>query len=501
MLSIQTSDVVTDAIQNPSHRSPTAVPTVQITPSTPIVRGRISSRYPSNLGKGEPGRVPLHRRGKSRTYERLEDLLREAGYKETRVFTPESERAEARAEERRAQRAGSLRGGVDAFVGFLAGWIPGAAKNGEDTDPRSTNTSGDEDSLHEVRQSSMPPSPLAHKRPGTPDSLHSIAVRNAPRYSSASPRVRLHQLPGEHALPHPTRQTLRHQLSATSSLRQYAQVSAARSHLRHMASAPHMPKPSSKASSIRRKPISSISEHSNRLSSSAAASSTQLLAPYSLTSYLQRAPTAPGEVTTVRVFCRSAPASRSSSRAGERLNRATNATDRGFRGVPRKNRNGKGKDKEDFLPSLADNQLEGERWDVQWVNGKRLSISGSSDIPPDTDSSDDDGELDLARLLVPAKRQNSIRSLRKHLHRTESLKALRHQANYHRALDSWAYEDDDDGLSSNRASTRERRLSRRQSMDEDSEYGYEAMGLPGFDQVGAKRRRGLPVWSLGGGGR
>lgn len=423
--------------------------------------------------------------------------MREAGYKETRVFTPESERADARAEERRVQRVGSLRGGMDAVVGFLAGWIPGAAKYGENGDQLSANTSGDEDSLHEVRQSSMPPSPLAHKRPETPESLHSIALRNTPRYSSASPRVRLHQLP-EHTLPHPTRQTLRHQLSATSSLRQYAQVSAARSHLRHMASAPHMPKPSSKASSLRRKPISSAS--ANHLTSSATSSKTQLLAPYSLSNYLQRAPTAPGEVTTVRVVCRSAPASRSSSRLGERLSRTTNGTDRGFCRAPssRKNRNGKGKDKEDFLPSLADIQLEGDRWDVQWVNGKRLSISGSSDIPPDTDSSDDEGELDLARLLVPPKRQNSIRSLRKHLHRTDSLRAIRHQASYHRALDSWA--DDEDGLSSNRAaSIRERRLSRRPSMDEESEYGYEAMGLPGFDQVGAKRRRGLPVWSLGGG--
>ena len=349
----------------------------------------------------------------------------------------------------------------------------------------------------------MPPSPLANKRPGTPDSLHSVAIRNTSRYSSASPRARLHQLP-EHSLPHPTRQTLRHQLSAASSLRQYAQVSAARSHLRHMASVPHMPKPSSKAPSLRRKPLSSLTDQSHRISSSAATSSTQLLAPYALTNYLQRAPTAPGEVTTVRVVCRSAPASRSSSRLGERLSRTTNGSDRGYRRATssRKNRNGKGKDKDDCLPSLADIHLEGDRWDVQWVNGKRLSISGSSDLPPDTDSSDDDGELDLARLLVPPKRQNSIRSLRKHLHRTDSVRALRHQTSYHRALDSWAYEDDEDGFSSNRAaSTRERQLSRRQSMDEDNEYGYEAMGLPGFDQVGAKRRRGLPAWSLGGSGR
>ncbi|OBZ78146.1 hypothetical protein A0H81_02364 [Grifola frondosa] len=102
-------------------------------PHTPP-RGRASSRYPVSLAKGDPGRVPLHRRGTSKTYERLEDLLREAGYKETRVFTPEMERAEAQAEERRKQRAiwrareASLREGVGAVVDFFAGWIPGTSR-------------------------------------------------------------------------------------------------------------------------------------------------------------------------------------------------------------------------------------------------------------------------------------------------------------------------------------------------------------------------------------
>lgn len=65
-------------------------------------RGR--SAYPAHLARaGEGPRVPLHRRGTSQTLECFEDLLREAGYKETRVFTPESERAEAAAETRRKQ--------------------------------------------------------------------------------------------------------------------------------------------------------------------------------------------------------------------------------------------------------------------------------------------------------------------------------------------------------------------------------------------------------------
>ncbi|KAK2463822.1 hypothetical protein APHAL10511_004127 [Amanita phalloides] len=92
-------------------------------PCTPPPRpSRSSTRYP------DLGRVPLHRRGTSQTYERLEDLLREAGYKETRVFTPEGEHEDGTYHEddlpsaRRSK--GGVREGVDAVVGFLSGLLP-----------------------------------------------------------------------------------------------------------------------------------------------------------------------------------------------------------------------------------------------------------------------------------------------------------------------------------------------------------------------------------------
>ena len=92
-------------------------------PSTPPPRpSRSSTRYP------DLGRVPLHRRGTSQTYERLEDLLREAGYKETRVFTPEGEHEDGTYHEDDSPAArrskGGVREGVDAVVGFLAGLLP-----------------------------------------------------------------------------------------------------------------------------------------------------------------------------------------------------------------------------------------------------------------------------------------------------------------------------------------------------------------------------------------
>ncbi|KAJ7054359.1 hypothetical protein C8F01DRAFT_1259642 [Mycena amicta] len=80
-------------------------------PTTPPSRPR--KNYPDAIG-----RVPLHRRGTSKTYERLEDLLREAGYKETRIFTPETDRAAT-------QPDGAKSPTISAqVVGFLSHLVP-----------------------------------------------------------------------------------------------------------------------------------------------------------------------------------------------------------------------------------------------------------------------------------------------------------------------------------------------------------------------------------------
>lgn len=104
------------------------------TPPPPRTPPRGRSRYPSSLTH-DGSRVPLHRRGTSNTYERLEDLLKEAGYKETRVFTPETERhrGHERIPEEARQSDGKLRNGVDSVVGLLAGLVLGQA-HGQPTD-------------------------------------------------------------------------------------------------------------------------------------------------------------------------------------------------------------------------------------------------------------------------------------------------------------------------------------------------------------------------------
>lgn len=509
---------------------------LELQPSTPP-RGRASSRYPVSLARGEPGRVPLHRRGTSKTYERLEDLLREAGYKETRVFTPEAERREAQ----EAARKGSMRGGMDTVVGYIASWMPGAGKGASPSTPTARPQAPVRQVHEPMARRSLPASPLAHKR-----DLHHDGFARAPSPLSISPSASAttiasmrshisdgtegHIVPyrnvvhGIQPLPH-----LRPQSSMSSNLRTYAQVSAAQGYLRHMASAPNMPKylPSTRDGSVSRMSriphdgahpmptrwLESVSKavagtghprahiggpqsarHSSRPSSRAsrpkrdpkfALGQTRSVsgAPPGLMTYLSPAGKAPGAVSTANVVCRSAPASRSSSRVGERRSGAL----KGWALAEVTNRAGKKlrrQSKCDGVPVLASTCVENDEWSTHWVDGRRvpLSLSGAQDGLrvdndfEDDDDDDDDAELDFARLLVPPKRQYSIQSLRRHIHRS--------QTNLREQRDLWG---DDDGYG-----TQSR--SRRESIDDEDGHGWEAMGAPGFGN--AKRRRGLPgAWA------
>ncbi|EMD31888.1 hypothetical protein CERSUDRAFT_127065 [Gelatoporia subvermispora B] len=509
-------------------------------------RGRSSSRYPSTLAKGEPGRIPLHRRGTSKTYERLEDLLREAGYKETRIFTPETEHAEAE-EERKNARVSSVKEGVDAVVGFIAGLMPGSSKN-ETPSERSHQKAQDrpESTMHHHSHS---PSPQVQAR--NIDGARRLHDSVSPSLSASTTTIAsMHSYTssssyGGHALvqkppPQPQR-VLRPQASTQSNLRTYAQVSAAQGYLRHMASAPNIPRrlgssrgqssehmsvylndtstpalPTSWLDSVTKAVLKSphlgahvggplpsrpasrqsgraarsgksrflLSDQTNRPS---AAGRSVTGVPAGLTSYL-RVETAPGAVSTARVTCRSAPASRSSSRVGERQRFGSV---RGKAGQRRTSRAGK----PDGVPILASTLVENDAWSMEWIEGERVATTSQGRsyhqalaAEVSEDESDDEGEIDLARLLVPPKRQYSIQSLRKHLHHNQRREDARPQPR------PW----DDDGLP---AVTKGR--NRRGSIEGDAHaYGWETMGVPGFDRTRSKRRREIPGgWGTLTGGR
>ncbi|TFK43953.1 hypothetical protein BDQ12DRAFT_709610 [Crucibulum laeve] len=158
--SLSPTDSLPTLIQSTSNMSNSSSSPPQ--PTTPPRPSRSRTRY------GDIGRVPLHRRGTSKTYERLEDLLKEAGYKETRIFTPEGERTEAAAQHNASaksigmqeERRSSMRDGVGAVVGFLAGLMPGT------TVSRPTSAMG----LHDAPEDDFlrPPSPRAYSPPGSP---------------------------------------------------------------------------------------------------------------------------------------------------------------------------------------------------------------------------------------------------------------------------------------------------------------------------------------------
>ncbi len=452
-------------------------------PSTPT-RGRIASRYPASLARGDPGHVPLHRRGTSHTYERLEDLLREAGYKETRIFTPETERTDRRTEDNEGTSVATtsrVRSGVGAVVDFLSGWMVGGGQAYGEEISTYERTSDEVVSGHRP----YPPSPLAGKR------AHGMSSLNPERLTTRS---------------------LRPQSSASDSLRAYAQISAAQGYLRHMASAPNMAKRMNRSSeSLATRPSSSSADHqlppmpSNWLDSvtkavlGSSSSAAHVGGPFSIPTsrsmlregqpalsdrtnkirpalgYL-RAKTAPGTVNTVRVVCRSAPTSRSSSRAGNRL---AHVSDRGKQREMRRS-NGKKLPENlgDSVPSLASNRLENDAWGLHWVDGRRVSSISQDEIEDSDD--DEEEELDLARLLVPPKRQHSIHSLRRHLHRSESARALRAKASRH--LEPWVLDDDED-------TSVKRSGSRRDSMDEEYGPSWRSIGISGVPE--AKKRRGL----------
>ncbi|KAJ7660075.1 hypothetical protein B0H17DRAFT_1145107 [Mycena rosella] len=151
---------------SPSNSNSAASSTELATPPS-RTRGRTRNLYPESIG-----RVPLHRRGTSKTYERLEDLLREAGYKETRIFTPETERTVPQ-DETKSPTIGS------SFVGFLANLVP----------TRSASLKREEEPEISASVYSPPTSPLQSRTPrpsGSHATRNSVSQQQPRRGSNAT---------------------------------------------------------------------------------------------------------------------------------------------------------------------------------------------------------------------------------------------------------------------------------------------------------------------------
>ncbi|KAG6327709.1 hypothetical protein ID866_11380, partial [Astraeus odoratus] len=139
----------------------------------------------------------------------------------------------------------------------------------------------------------------------------------------------------------------------------------------------------------------------------------------------QKARACEGRVHCANVMCRSAPTSRAGSlvRAGVTDAYASTLSHKlvrsGGEHSASRGRRAKGKSRErDVLPTLAKTRVENDEWGTRhrYLGGWGMDTreDGLSSEEEDDDE-DDEGELGLARLLVPARRQHSIQSLRKHL--------------------------------------------------------------------------------------
>ncbi|KIJ14517.1 hypothetical protein PAXINDRAFT_176698 [Paxillus involutus ATCC 200175] len=253
----------TDDSELSSHPTSASTHTTYSSPPTTPPRGRSAGRYPESLS-----RVPLHRRGTSKTYERLEDLLREAGYKETRVFTPETERTSA-TEKQENYAASGVRGGVGAVVGFFAGLVSRPSSLSPEAAPEEDNSR-----RAELQVWSPPSSPLSLAQVAEERTLHAssslspshhapsknlhMSTRRSHVDLSTDTSKRLHSRPAHHVVPlhqsarglphhphphlrpHPHQQHGHLYVNYSSKPSTKPDTHGARAYLRHMASAPNI---------------------------------------------------------------------------------------------------------------------------------------------------------------------------------------------------------------------------------------------------------------------
>lgn len=497
-------------------------------------RGR--QRYPSGLALGEP-RIPLHRRGTSKTYERLEDLLQEAGYKETRIFTPETERHREyeRGRRERPQTDGRVRGGMDTVVGFLTGLVSGQA----DSQRVHANRSQDEQilrtslSVHQPRPSSTNgPIPAASSfqvrgRPGQPlrsdgatnnersSDAHASPARAYLRHIASAPNIPRRRVPGERAPPPVIKKSII-SLNAPDSpppmppswleIVARAVLGFHGSHIPRSDTArssnqsrfESLSHPTSRSSTVRgygrltRKRQAAI--YGDAAAKQRGRSTRSLLtSPQPPNMLAARSQASLGEVIKLNVVCRSAPASRSSSVARHKprdqslatasLGNLSNGSVRGkSKALQSTSRNIRRKTGRDCGPNLRD-QVEDD--------GSTFHTAGEREDYDSSSEDEDEDEVDLSKLLVPPRRQQSIKSLRRQLTRSHC-----GDANASGIAGTWTVRGDNDS-----ALTPDDRGRIRRGSVNDGDWGVLVPPSSYRDNRTSHRRREIPVsWTQQGGG-
>jgi len=352
-----------------SSSSHTLIPSPPI--HAPVPQTRPLRKYPSNLSRSR-AQTPS-RPGRDETkYENLEDLLREAGYKETRIFTPEGER----------NTKDSSDSGI---LGFISGLLsrPATPSPAPATTRSATPTDGD-------------PTPRASYRP--------IVLSH---YPPPSPPPRLQERESFSSLKRPSSR-LNNSFTSASSTSPFVhspRPSPAVAHLRHMASNTSM-HPS--------RPTHLVRQRSTRSSRTITGYSGEPLPDRWRDNVTQAVasrggrvgrPSEDGPIPRGRPPSRLLPSRRSASAAsvtkvGVVCRSMPSSPVRSTQSHFGKNK-GKAKANVPTLRAQHEGAIE------------RFTTPVSPSTPIDDD--DDDEVLDLARLLVPPKRQNSIASLRRHL--------------------------------------------------------------------------------------
>ncbi|KAI9459193.1 hypothetical protein BJY52DRAFT_1266915 [Lactarius psammicola] len=512
----------------------------QLSPHTPP-RGR--SRYPSSLAHGGP-RVPLHRRGTSKTYERLEDLLQEAGYKETRVFTPETERHREyeRGQGERRQMDGRVRSGMDTVVGFLAGLVLGQADSQRVGAEDSQN-----DQMVRVSPSAHQPRPLSRNGPiitasllqtrGPPSqslrsdgvtynerssTVHPSPARAYLRHIASAPNIPRRRLPREHGPPPVIKKStasLKDGLNAQGLLppmppswletvtRAVLGFHGAQIQRNDTACSPRQSgfePPASRSSTVRGYGRSTRKCQAAVLGDTAArqrgrSTPSLLTSPVLLqppTMLAARSQASLGEVIKMNVVCRSAPASRSSSVARRKPRDESPATaslgilssgsvrgkSKALPSTSRIFRRKTGRNHVDYGPSLRVRVED---------DGSTFHIAGEREDYGSSSEDEDEDEVDLSKLLVHPRRQQSIKSLRHQLSKSHC-----RDNNASGMARTWAVRGDDDS-----ALTPDDKGRIRRGSVNDGDWGAQVPPGSHRDNRTSHRRREIPVsWTQQGGG-